>query len=677
MMSVKLAFGNVKKSIGSFLVYFVTLALGVAMFYAFNALQDQSLFKYFEEAYAQRLSLLFDTLGGLNKFIAFIFGLIILYATSYLLRKRKKEFGLYMILGMDKLKISTILVLETFFIGLFSLAVGIVLGIGLSQLINIFLGHLFVADISRLTLSISMNAIVQTLINFGIIYLVAMVFSVILMNRAKLIDLLKASQQNEKSWWQKPWIGSLLFILGLAVLTWSYYIATHLMDVIIDLQWGPKLILYSIFGGIIGTYFTFMGIAAFIPVILPKFKGFYYRKLHSFGIRQFSTQLAKSVFSLATICLLQFFAIGILVASFNFKNGFEERGLANVPFDFQFSVTQAADENVEGQPALIEKNADEAIARNRAYFKGMKKKEVQYEYYIDPKIDNTIELLGISVEKGLIAPPIIINQTQYNQMAPYYHLAKADVKPGEYAFLMQFNGFSDKAIEDKLMDLPKIKVANQTFTPSQTKFIDGTIQTSGYHTFVILNDADLKQLPLQLAGKVISTVYNAEGKRHEKELAKNWEKMLSKKELHLNYSAQSQYSAKTSLASDSLMVTVVGMYLGIFFLIAAIGILALKSLVDFEKHQQNYRILRQLGASEQMIQKSLFNQVAIFFILPLVGALFHMIFGLKFTKDYMMIGGGYELSLQQTGWVIGFVIMINAIYLMITYLMNRLAVKEI
>ena len=456
MMSVKLAFGNVKKSIGGFLVYFVTLALGVAMFYAFNALQDQSLFKYFEEAYAQRLSLLFDTLGGLNKFIAFIFGLIILYATSYLLRKRKKEFGLYMILGMDKLKISTILVLETFFIGLFSLAVGIVLGIGLSQLINIFLGHLFVADISRLTLSISMHAIVQTLINFGIIYLVAMVFSVILMNRAKLIDLLKASQQNEKSWWQKPWIGSLLFILGLAVLTWSYYIATHLMDVIVDVQWGPKLILYSIFGGISGTYFTFMGIAAFIPVILPKFKGFYYRKLHSFGIRQFSTQLAKSVFSLATICLLQFFAIGILVASFNFKNGFEERGLANVPFDFQLSVTQVADENVEGQPALIEKNADEAIARNRAYFKGMKKKEVQYEYYIDPKIDNTIELLGISVEKGLIAPPIIINQTQYNQMAPYYHLAKADVKPGEYAFLMRFNAFSDKAIEDKLMDLPKI-----------------------------------------------------------------------------------------------------------------------------------------------------------------------------------------------------------------------------
>ncbi|XBG77338.1 ABC transporter permease [Enterococcus cecorum] len=256
------------------MVYFVTLALGVAMFYAFNALQDQSLFKYFEEAYAQRLSILFDTLGGLNKFIAFIFGLIILYATSYLLRKRKKEFGLYMILGMNKLKISTILVLETFFIGLFSLVVGIVLGIGLSQLINIFLGHLFVADISRLTLSISMHAIIQTLINFGIIYLVAMVFSVILMNRAKLIDLLKASQQNEKSWWQKPWIGTLLFISGLAILTWSYYIATHLMDVIIDLQWGPKMILYSIFGGIIGTYFTFMGIAAFIPVVLPKFKGF-------------------------------------------------------------------------------------------------------------------------------------------------------------------------------------------------------------------------------------------------------------------------------------------------------------------------------------------------------------------------------------------------------------------
>ena len=301
MMSVKLALGNVKKSIGSFLVYFVTLALGVAMFYAFTALQDQSLFRYFEKVYNQKLTVLFESLSIFNKFIAFVFGLIILYATSYLLRKRKKEFGLYMILGMNKRKLSFILVLETFFIGVFSLIFGLLLGVGFSQLINLFLVHLFVADISRLSIQISLHAIGQTLISFGIIYAVAMCFSVVIVNRAKLIDLLKASQQNETSWWQKPWLGSLLLVVGLAILSWSYYIAWHLSEIVIE-DSSVDLIMYAIVGGIIGTYLVFMGFSAFIPVIAPKFKGFYYRKLHSFGIRQFSTQLAKSVFSLATIC---------------------------------------------------------------------------------------------------------------------------------------------------------------------------------------------------------------------------------------------------------------------------------------------------------------------------------------------------------------------------------------
>lgn len=124
------------------------------------------------------------------------------------------------------------------------------------------------------------------------------------------------------------------------------------------------------------------------------------------------------------------------------------------------------------------------------------------------------------------------------------------------------------------------------------------------------------------------------------------------------------------------MITIIGMYVGIFFLIAAIGILSLKSLVDFEKHQQNYRILRQLGATESMIQKSLFNQIATFFIIPLLGACIHMIFGLKFTKDYLQIGGGYDLDIHRVGIVIGFVLLVNLGYLLITYLMNRTLVKE-
>lgn len=676
MMSVKLALGNVKKSIGSFLVYFVTLALGVAMFYAFTALQDQSLFRYFEKVYNQKLTVLFESLSIFNKFIAFVFGLIILYATSYLLRKRKKEFGLYMILGMNKRKLSFILVLETFFIGVFSLIFGLLLGVGFSQLINLFLGHLFVADISRLSIQISLHAIGQTLISFGIIYVVAMCFSVVIVNRAKLIDLLKASQQNETSWWQKPWLGSLLLVVGLAILSWSYYIAWHLTEIVHqDLSFD--LILYAIVGGIVGTYLVFMGFSAFIPVIAPKFKGFYYRKLHSFGIRQFSTQLAKSVFSLATICLLQFFALGILVASFNIKVGIEEKSLSVVPFDFQYAITQAADENDEGIPPLDQTIVQQAVEKYRAYFKGMVKKELQYDTYIDPKLDQklgTNQLLGIQDDKHFLQHPLFVSNSQYNQIAPYYHLPKLTIKPGEYALVLQSDGYFVKEVENKLHALPDITVANQSLVPAKKQFINGTLQSYSYFCYFILNDRTLHQLSLQLYGKFIGTIYNQKGLSDEKALANNWQKALPN-DLG-SYSAQSRYATKTSAASDALMITVVGMYLGIFFLIAAIGILSLKSLIDFEKHQQNYRILRQLGTTETMIQRSLFNQIAIFFIIPLVGALIHMIFGLKFTKDYLMLGGGYELDIQRVGVVIGFVLLVNLGYLLITYLMNRSVVKE-
>lgn len=677
MMSVKLALGNVKKSIGSFLIYFVTLALGVAMFYAFNALQDQSLFRYFEKVYNQKLTTLFEILNIFNKFIAFVFGLIIIYATSYLLRKRKKEFGLYMILGMNKRNLSRILVLETFFIGVFSLIFGLFLGVGFSQLINLFLGYLFAADISRLSIQISLHAIGQTLISFGIIYVIAMFFSVLIVNRAKLIDLLKANQQNETSWWQKPWIGSLLLILGLVLLSWSYYIAWNLLK-FVSVDLSVDSLLYAIVAGIIGTYFVFMGLAAFIPVISPKFKRFYYYKLHSFGIRQFSTQIAKSVFSLATICLLQFFAIGILVASFNIKVGIEKKSLSEVPFDFQYAITQASDENISGIPPLDQTAVKQAVEKNRVYFKGMVKKEIQYDTYIDTKLEQrfgTNELLGIQDKKHFLQHPLFVTNSQYNQVAPYYHLPKLTIDEGKYALVMKSNGYFIKEVENKLHDLPNITVAERKLTPAQKHFINGTLQSYSYFSYFILNDREFHQFALQPYGKFIGTVYNQKGIKNEKNLANNWHQALAT-ELG-GYSAQSRYATKTSAASDSLMITVIGMYLGIFFLIAAIGILALKSLIDFEKHQQNYRILRQLGTTEMMIQKSLFNQIAVFFIIPLVGALIHMIFGLKFTKDYLMLGGGYELDIQRVGIVIGFVIFVNLGYLIITYLMNRRVVKEV
>ncbi len=165
-------------------------------------------------------------LGFVSVFVAVILGLLIVYANNFLINRRKKEFGIYMTLGMGKRQISKIILIETIFVGIISLFIGIVVGVFASQFMSILVAKLFKADMSEFHFIFSKDACIKTCIYFAVMYLLVMIFNTYTISKYKLINLLNASKKNEKVKIKNPFLAILVFILGSTILGYAYWKVT-------------------------------------------------------------------------------------------------------------------------------------------------------------------------------------------------------------------------------------------------------------------------------------------------------------------------------------------------------------------------------------------------------------------------------------------------------------------
>ena len=225
-MLYNLSLKNIKKSFKDYAIYFVTLILGVCIFYLFNSMDSQTAILEVTSRQSEMIDLLEQILSYISVFVSFILGFLIIYASRFLIKKRNKEFGVYMTLGMSKRKISLLLLIETFIIGLISLAFGLLLGIVLSQITSIFVANLFEANMSKFTFNFSKTALFKTILYFGIIYFIVMIFNTIIVNKNKLIDLLQASKKQEKIRIKSSMISVILFFISVLMLGSAYYMVT-------------------------------------------------------------------------------------------------------------------------------------------------------------------------------------------------------------------------------------------------------------------------------------------------------------------------------------------------------------------------------------------------------------------------------------------------------------------
>ena len=271
-MLFKLSLKNISKSIKDYAIYFFTLILGVAIFYVFNAIDDQSVMMKVSSTTAEIIKLMTNILSGVSVFVSIILAFLIVYASRFLIKRRNKEFGVYLTLGMSKKKISLILFIETLCIGILSLIVGLVVGTLLSQGLSIFTAKLFQVDIVRFKFVFSKSAFIKTLVCFAIIYLIVLLFNSNVIRKVKLIDLLNAAKKNQDIKVRNLWLSVVIFIISITLLGGAYYYV---------LKMGVAIITSSLFiivaMGALGTFLFFFALSGFLLKVMQSNKNKYFK----------------------------------------------------------------------------------------------------------------------------------------------------------------------------------------------------------------------------------------------------------------------------------------------------------------------------------------------------------------------------------------------------------------
>ena len=686
MMLYKLSVKNIKKSFKDYAIYFFTLILGVAIFYVFNAIESQTVLLNVTSSTQEIIDLMVNMLSGVSVFVSFILGFLIIYASRFLMKRRNKEFGIYLTLGMSKGKISKILLCETFLIGILSLFVGLVIGVLASQFMSVLVANSFEADLTRFTFVFSSSAVLKTILYFGIMYLLVMIFNTVSVGRCKLIDLIYANKKSEEVNLKNPIVCILSFILAVVMLSYAYYQVTVGAP---DLT-GAADIFIPIILGCVSTFIIFWSLSGLILRIVISFKKIYYKGLNSFVLRQISSKVNTMVLSMTIICLMLFVTICVFSSSLSIKNSMTYNLTELVPVDIELSKTRNISFDYASQTGYSEtlrEDSYRSITESlelvdfnvQDYFKDL---TTVYTYASD---DFSFEdTLGdaedeIKAEYPFFiyqAPEEIMTISDYNKVARLYGNQEYTLKDNEYMIIADFESTAQMR-NIALKTKPSIQVFGVTLVPKYDECQDGFVRMSSNHIntgIIIVPDSVVSEDALE------SEIMLANYKASSKEGRQNIEDTLLDLVNHPN-SSNIALSASTKIsiyeASIGLgaMVTFIGLYLGIIFLISSAAILALKELSESTDNKERYGMIRKLGADEKMINRALFKQIAIFFSVPLILAIIHSIFGLEFCKYILMTFGDEKMTESITMTAI-FLIIIYGGYFLITYFCSKNIIKE-
>ena len=723
-MLFKLSFRNITRSVKDYAIYFFTLVLGVTLFYVFNSVGSQAAVLELNNAKKLIVELLSKILSGMSILVVAILGALIIYASRFLIKRRNKEFAIYLTLGMSKRKISRLLFFETLMIGIISLAVGLLVGIGASQLISILIGRLFEADMSKFQFVFSEKAFFDTILYFGLIYLVVIVFNTIIVGRLKIIDLLHGSKKSEKAFLKNPLLRAIVFVLASFGLSYAYWWVTNdkvsMMDRINNLLWPVAI-------GVITTFLLFWSFSGLIMEILTRSKRFYYRGLNSFIFRQVSSKINTAVVSMSLISLLLFLTISILSLCFSINESMKKELAYNTPVDAFIELTDyqavfgpngpgyGPSASSSDQDWNLQVKESQKYMQKSIYQKLVEKDEdiaKSIKEYLEVNVyaDHTLtfkQALQAEYLTGLVgefmsktAVPIL-RVSDYNKIAKLYHREEISLADNQYQILADYKPMSD-SIDKSLASGFQINYRGQTLSPVAKKHLEGFVTSSGMKSNTgILIVPDKIASGQTIGSRVLLVNYNTSADHtaqqidndirrvydlgnlsievHTTDEALQKTKEKSKAEEQRPSGVSFSYMTKILIYTSSIglqaIATFVGFYLGIIFLISSAAILALKQLSESSDNIEKYAALRRLGASNKMLNRALFIQIAIFFVFPLLVGILHSVFGIKFASSIIEVfgSGGLLASIPITASML---ILIYGGYFLLTYLSSKRIISE-
>lgn len=494
-MLFKLSFKNMKKSIKDYAIYFLTLVLGVAIFYMFNSLDSQQAMLQVSQSQREIIKLMISMLGFVSVFVAVVLGLLIVYANNFLINRRKKEFGIYMTLGMGRRQISKIILMETIFVGIISLIVGIVIGVFASQFMSILVAKMFEADMSEFHFVFSKEACIKTCIYFAVMYLFVMLFNTLTVSRYRLINLLNATKKNEKVKIRNPILSFLVFAFSASILGYAYWKVTGDVK---SLSTADKL-LPPILMGITGTVGIFWSLSGFILQLVQKRKKTYLKDTNMFVLRQINNKINTMVASMSVICLMLFMTISILSASLALRNTMQKELLEVTPVDvnlyktanlpesttnnygktIHYTKAQQDDSRITIQETLKNNGFDMTYLKDVVEIPIYATSEITWENFFGDKLEE-IKMQFKNLAYGTAEQFVKISD--YNKIAKLYGIQEYELNENEYIVLCDFDSMKDVRNKVLVSGNHMLEIAGKKYVSKYNECKEGFILMSTSHT---------------------------------------------------------------------------------------------------------------------------------------------------------------------------------------------------
>ena len=719
-MLCKLAWGNVRCAGRDYLVYLLTLTLGVTVFYAFNTISMQvDIAGIDEEGLAQVMG---SMLGYLTYFLAGVMAFLMVYANNFIMKRRKKEFGLYQVLGMGRGRVATIMALETVIVSVVAFVAGIALGVGLSQLMTFFTASLFKTQIANFHFFFSVHAFNLTLACMLVMFVLTLLLNLRAVRRTKLIELMGAERRNESIKTRNPWIAITIFAVGVVLVGVAYYrlLRDGFPLTATDSKLQEAMNQFGITTAMVtvGTFALFWGLSGMLIKLLQSLRGVYWRGLNMFIVRQLAAKVNTVCFSMGVIAMLLFLAITSVTCGMSIANVMNENLERYTPADMSQTYVYytpdtlgyykeyvnpseadrmvLADTTVDLYPAWhgegksADSNDETGKKVNIADVAG---EHVQIDSYLsyplggsDPSVtpSEMCKTMGEKLPKafggsnadtmGLFVTPA----SQYNKLRQMMGEEPVSIGRDQYLLTCDMGGELVDLYTKYMAGGHALTLGGHTLKPATDKSDEDTaaIANSAMGSnpgTVVVADELLSQLNLQPYSSSLLVNYKQGMDTTEADESIKYtlldNLLVDGKEPGFWGAFITRSEMYTQAAQMNGLISYLAIYIGFVLVVACAAILSIQQLSNVADGSRSYRVLAQIGCDDRQIRHSVMAQQAVFFLFPLAVGLAHSFVALKVIIELVSIFGNMSIG-GTVGLTCAIFLAAYGGYFLVTYLMS-------
>nr|WP_300835675.1 FtsX-like permease family protein [uncultured Acetatifactor sp.] len=600
----KLAAGNMKKNARTYVPYMLTCIITVAMYYIVKSLsQNPGVKEMIGGGYLSELMFI-------GSHVVALFAVIFLfYTNSFLVKRRKKEFGVFNILGMEKRHLAWVLGWETAYLALGSLVLGLLLGIIMDKAMYLLVGKIIGGGVP-LGFFVSARVIGQTVQIFAVIFLLICINAIRQVHVADPIALLQAGNAGEK----EPSTRWLLALAGLVSVGGGYYIAITVSDPVASLL----LFFVAVVLVIIGTYLLFTAGSIALLKILRKNRKYYYRTRHFVSVSGMIYRMKQNAVGLANICVLSTMVLVMVSTTTSLMIGMEDVVRERYPADIMVYFKEDAP---QGNQAYIE--AIRALQRERGL---AVKNEMAYLYLglsasHEYKYEESHEI-GVTSALDSMDELFLITLDDYNAVMK----ERKTLEEGEVMVYSNRTSY----------DLPVFKLLGREYRVAEK--LDSFVGNGQYSAnmsntiYIVVPDREalleIYDAQRELLGenaRGIRQVYGFDMDADEEEQNAFYNDLLDcMAQNGISAVTEARAEAKSSFISLYGGLFFIGVFLGVLFVMATVLIIYYKQISEGYDDRERFSIMQKVGMSRDEVKSAIHSQVVTVFFLPLIVAGIHV-----------------------------------------------------